>query len=116
MNDIWILPSGEWIIYSDEQDIIKDFKSLANLEVVTTYHGLFTRHRASQFKFIDQDNLLRYICFKARFDYERVLSMQKCPGVGYNQKFGREIQQPSLLVEVEPKRVKSSKTHKKRIK
>ncbi len=109
MNDIWVLPSGEWVVYTDEKDIIQDFKSLAGLEVVTTYHGLFRRHSAAQFKFINKDNLLRYICFKARFDYKRVLSMRKYPGVGYNKRFGTEIQQPSLLVEVEPQRGKSSK-------
>ncbi|NTW05193.1 MAG: hypothetical protein HGA27_03630 [Peptococcaceae bacterium] len=106
MNDIWILPSGKWIVYSDEEDVIKDFKSLKELEIITSYHGVFKKHRAFQFSFGNNNELLRYICYKARFNYQDALKMKSSPGISYNSKFEIETQQPSLLVEVEPIRRK----------
>ncbi len=109
MNDIWILPSGEWVVYSDEADIIKDFTSLADLEMVTTYHGIFKKHQAAQFKFIDNSELLKYVCYKAGFAYQQVMTMKKAPGTRYSHQFNLHTEQPCLLVEVEPVRKKNRK-------
>lgn len=106
MNDIWALPSGEWVVYSDVQDVIRDFLSLADLEVVTSYHGMFKKHSAVQFKFPGQEDLLRYVCFKAGFNYVQAVKLLKCPGTAYSQLFGGSIHQPPLFVEVNPRRKK----------
>ncbi|MFZ5652301.1 MAG: hypothetical protein ACOY4I_15825 [Bacillota bacterium] len=106
MNDLWALPSGEWVVYSDEEDVIKDLKTLADLEIITLYHGMLSRHRAVQFRFPDNDVLLRYVCFVSGFNYSRAVRLQKRPGVGYRNLFGRDAHQPPLFVEVSPPRRK----------
>ncbi|MFZ5595974.1 MAG: hypothetical protein ACOY31_03045 [Bacillota bacterium] len=104
MNDIWTLPSGEWIVYSDEEKIIKDFKSLADLVVVTSYHGIIKRHRAVQFKFPDREDILRYVCHMAGFEYRRVVSLLKHPGISYSRLFGEVVYQPPLFAASDPGR------------
>lgn len=106
MNDIWVLPSGEWIVYSDEEHIIRDFKSLSGLQVVTSYHGVIKRHRAVQYRFVHNEELLRYVCCKAGFDYGQVVKLLKRPGDSYNLVYSGRTHQPNLLVEVEPPRRK----------
>lgn len=104
MNDIWALPTGEWVVYSDQDEVIRDFISLADLKVVTSYHGLFKKHRAVQFRFANEEDILRYVCFVAGFNYSQVLRLIRRPGTGYNQTFGGAVHQPPLLVEVSPRR------------
>lgn len=94
------------MVYSDVQDVIRDFLSLADLEVVTSYHGMFKKHSAVQFKFPGQEDLLRYVCFKAGFNYVQAVKLLKCPGTAYSQLFGGSIHQPPLFVEVNPRRKK----------
>ncbi|MCL6479540.1 MAG: hypothetical protein K6T65_14235 [Peptococcaceae bacterium] len=106
MNDIWALPSGEWVIYSDEENVIRDFMSLADLEIVTAYHGVLKKHRAMQFKFADNDHLLRYVCFVAGFEYSRAARLLRRPGTSYNHSFSGSTYQPPLFVEVYPRRKK----------
>lgn len=108
MNDLWALPSGEWVVYSDEEAVIKDFKTLADLEIITSYHGMLSRRRALQFKFPNREDLLRYICFVSGFSYSRALRLQKHPGSGYHSLFGKDAHQPPLFVEVTPPRRKKS--------
>ncbi|MCL6610176.1 MAG: hypothetical protein K6T66_01405 [Peptococcaceae bacterium] len=107
MNDIWALPSGEWVVYSDEEAVIRDFLSLADLEVVTSYHGMFKKHRAVQFKFAGREELLRYVCFMAGFDYGQAVKLLKRPGISYNRLFGDSAHQPPLFIETEPRRKKA---------
>ncbi|MFZ5631268.1 MAG: hypothetical protein ACOY40_00305 [Bacillota bacterium] len=106
MNDIWALPSGEWVVYSDEENIIRDFLSLADLEMVTSYHGIIKKHRAMQFKFPNNEDLLRYICFVAGFDYSQAVRLLRRPGTSYNHRFSGSTHQPPLFVEVSPRRKK----------
>lgn len=106
MNDIWALPSGEWVLYSDEKSIIRDFLSLADMEVVTSYHGMIRKHSAMQFKFPNQEDILRYVCFMSGFNYSLVVRLQKNPGTSYKHAFAGREHQPPLLVEVEPRRKK----------
>ncbi|MFZ5646602.1 MAG: hypothetical protein ACOY30_03170 [Bacillota bacterium] len=106
MNDLWALPSGDWVVYSDEEGVIKDFKTLADLEVITSYHGMLTRHRAMQFKFPGNDDLLRYICFMTGINYNRAVKLQKRPGTSYQNLFGKEVHQQPLFVDVSPPRRK----------
>lgn len=106
MNDIWALPSGEWIIYSDENGVIRDFMTLADLEVVTSYHGIMSRHRAVQFKFRGGEDLLRYVCVMSGLDYVSVGKLAKTPGVRYNDVFGDSIHQTPLFVATSPRRKK----------
>lgn len=106
MNDIWALPSGEWVVYSDEKDIIRDFLSLADMEVVTSYHGIIKKHSAMQFKFQNQKELLRYVCFMTGFSYGLTVRLLKTPGTSYKHAYAGIVYQPSLLVEVEPRRKK----------
>ncbi|MFZ5644617.1 MAG: hypothetical protein ACOY46_13590 [Bacillota bacterium] len=113
MNDIWALPSGEWVIYTDEDDIIKDLLTLSDLKVVTSYHGIIKKHRAMQFKFPNREDLLMYICHAARFNYSKVLKIYKHPGTGYNDFFPDAVQQPTLFVEVNPRRKKDGKKSRK---
>lgn len=109
MNDIWALPSAEWVVYSDEKGIIKDFQSLADMEVVTSYHGLIRKHSAMQFKFPGQEELLRYVCFICGFNYSRAVRLLKNPGTRYNRAFAGSVHQPPLFVEAEPRRKKKRK-------
>ena len=113
MNDIWVLPSGEWIVYSDEEDVIKDFSSLTDLQIVTSYHGLFKKHRAMQFRFINQPDLLHYICFKAGFNYNKTIKLTRTPGSRYNSVYSNSVTQPPLLIEFIPNRKKDAKTIKR---
>lgn len=106
MNDLWALPSGEWVIYSDEEDIIKDLKTLSDLEVVTSYHGMLKRYRAFQFKFPNKDDLLKYICFISGFNHSWAVKLKKRPGTGYNALFGKITHQPPLFMDINPPRRK----------
>lgn len=112
MNDIWVLPSGEWIVYSDDEQVIKDFKSLAGLQVIASYHGVIKRRRAVQFRFAYNEDLLRYICYKAGFDYSQVIKLSKRPGDSYNLVYSGRSHQPNLLVDVDPPRKKKRRSVK----
>lgn len=110
MNDIWALPSGEWIVYSDEAAIIRDLQTLAELEVVTSYHGIFKKHRAVQFRFQGGEDLLKYVCFVSGFNHSQVLRLLKHPGTRYNDMFVGSVHQYSLFNEAaEPRRKKKKK-------
>ena len=104
LNDIWALPSGEWVVYTDEKDVIKDFRTLTDLQVVTSYHGLLKKHMAMQYKFPNREDILRYICSRARFNYSHMLRLGKHPGTGYNDFFGEAAHQPPLFNEETPRR------------
>lgn len=109
MNDIWALPTGEWVVYTDEDDLIKDFLTLTDLKVVTSYHGLLRKYRAMQFKFPNREDLLKYICCRSRFNYSHVIKLYRRPGNGYNYFFPEAVHQPSLFVDEGPRRKKSRK-------
>jgi hypothetical protein len=104
LNDIWALPTGEWVVYTDEDDVIKDYLTLADLKVVTSYHGMLKKYRALQFKFPNREDLLKYICCRSRFNYSHVKRLFHRPGNGYNDFFPEAVHQPSLFVEEKPRR------------
>jgi len=104
MNDIWALPTGEWVVYSDEENIIKEYLTLADLKVITSYHGLFKKRRAVQFKFPNREDILRYICFVSGFNYGQAVKLLKRPGSNYNDLFGQSAHQPPLFIDMHPRR------------
>jgi len=107
LNDIWALPTGEWVVYTDDRELIRDFQSLADLELVASYHGMFHRHRAVQFRFPQLEDVLQYVCYKAGFSLSRTLKLNKQPGASYKQLFGDVMHQPPLFIEAEPRRKKT---------
>ena len=104
MNDIWALPTGEWVVYSDEKNIIKEYLTLSDLKVITSYHGLFKKRRAVQFKFPNREDILRYICFVSGFNYGQAVKLLKRPGSNYNDLFGQSAHQPPLFTDITPRR------------
>ena len=113
MNDLWKLPGDQWVVYTSNVELLKEFSSMRTLKLMATYSGVIKRHRAKQFIFPHNEELLKYICELTGINYDNVFLLRKKPGVSYRQLFPEELYQPHLFV---VKNYESKKNKAKKVK
>lgn len=116
MNDIWYAGSEQWVVYSRDRDLIKDFATISEMQTVAKYFGSGRLPEAVQFIFSQGEDLrpgqclLYYICARAHFNFAQVLALTSMPpGTSYRSAYPDDNYQPEMFVEYIPERIKKGR-------
>lgn len=106
-NDLWYLGNGRWVAYSEDINIIREFKGQKEMRLNATYcHYRKGGIRAAQFIFHQGQELRRghcllsYVCARMDLDFVKALDLyRKKDSTPYSQKYFRGSYQIKLFRE-----------------
>ncbi len=120
-NDIWYLDNGYWMAYSEDSDIISEFKRIKGMRPTATYfHYRKGGIRAAQFSFHQGKELVRgrcllsYVCTRMQLDFTAVVALyHNNDNTPYSVKYPGMVYQLELFSEdITPLPVKKVKKNK----
>lgn len=106
-NDIWYVGNGYWVAYSEDSEIIAEFKNSKEMQLSATYfHYRKGGIRAAQFNFHQGKEmrrgqcLLSYVCSRMHFDFAAALALYRNnDSTPYSAKYPRNTYQLELFSE-----------------
>ncbi len=120
-NDIWYLGNGSWMAYSEDSEIISEFKRIREMRLTATYFHYRKRGiRAAQFSFHQGKKLVRgrcllsYVCTRMQLDFAAVVALYRnTDSTPYSVKYPGMAYQLELFSEdIAPLPVKKAKKNK----
>lgn len=105
INDLWYLGDGYWAAYSEDMDLVSEFKGLKEMQMTATY-GHYRRHgiRAAQFRFHQGEELssegclLSYVCSRMDLEFSRAVALaRKNDSTPYSRKYPVSVSQLKLF-------------------
>lgn len=121
-NDLWYIGNGHWMAYSEDMNIISEFKGLKEMQLTATY-GHYRRHgiRAAQFYFHQGEELssghclLSFVCARLDLDFDKAVALfRKNDSTPYSERYPRSVYQLKLFPEdrtaPRPKKYRKNKT------
>lgn len=106
-NDLWYLGKGYWVAYSEDSEIIAEFKSIKEMQLTATYfHYRKGGIRAAQFSFHQGKELIRgrcllsYVCSRLHLDFAAAVALYKNnDSTPYSEKYPQRAYQLELFSE-----------------
>lgn len=106
-NDLWYLGNGNWVAYSEDYEIIAEFRDSKEMQLTATYyHYRKGGIRAAQFNFHQGKELSRgkcllwHVCSLIHFDFRKALTLYRNnDSTPYTEKYPKDAYQLELFQE-----------------
>lgn len=116
-NDLWYVGNGYWVVYSEDSELIAEYKNSKEMQLTATYyHYRRSGIRAAQFYFHQGKELRRgqcllgYVCSRMHFDFDAAVALYRNnDSTPYSGKYPQSAYQLELFPESTSLPIKKAK-------